>query len=208
MISIANCLGRLACGRVADVVVERGVSRASLVVAADACGAAAMLLFYASGASVGAALAGAAVVGFAYGMVWTLIPTVAADLFGRRYFGSNYALCLPSVVAGSVLFSTILAPTVYAAGVSVSPAFSRRTIDFSCFRGDAKRASSQVRGALRRGRRRRRRLLGQRMLRRDIFADGGRLLRRRALGRGPRRADAVLVRAARRRGRGERLRRA
>mmetsp|Transcript_27631 Transcript_27631/g.85347 ORF Transcript_27631/g.85347 Transcript_27631/m.85347 type:complete len:438 (-) Transcript_27631:17-1330(-) len=68
--------------------------------------------------------------------------------------------------------------------------------------------ADRVRGALRRGRRRRRRLLGQRVLRRDIFADGGRLLRRRALGRGPRRADAVLVRAARRRGRGGRLRRA
>ena len=118
LVSIANCLGRLGCGRVADGLVARGVPRPALMVAADVAGALSMLLLYATGESVGAALAGAACAGFAYGMIWTLIPTLASDLFGRQSFGSNYMLCLPAVIAGSVLFSTLLAPAVYAAAAA------------------------------------------------------------------------------------------
>jgi MFS family permease len=118
LVSIANCLGRLACGRVADSLVARGTPRPALMVAADLAGCLSMLFLYASGESVGAALAGAACAGFAYGMIWTLIPTLASDLFGRESFGSNYMLCLPAVIAGSILFSTLLAPAVYAANAS------------------------------------------------------------------------------------------
>lgn len=115
VVSIANCLGRLVCGRVADALVARGWPRPALMIAADAGGAAAMLLLWATGESVGAALLGTALAGWSYGMIWTLIPTLASDLFGNAHFGSNYMLCLPAVLSGSVLFSTVLAPKVYAA---------------------------------------------------------------------------------------------
>ena len=84
LVSIANCLGRLACGRVADSLVARGTPRPALMVAADLAGCLSMLFLYASGESVGAALAGAACAGFAYGMIWTLIPTLASDLTRQR----------------------------------------------------------------------------------------------------------------------------
>ena len=60
------------------------------------------------------ALIAAAVSGAAYGAIWTLIPTLAADLFGRKHFGANYALILPAVSLAAVLFSTLLAPAIYA----------------------------------------------------------------------------------------------
>lgn len=115
VVSIANGLGRLGCGALADGIVARGRPRALLVVAADLMGALAMLVFYASGTSVPTALIAAALAGAAYGALWTLIPTLAADLFGRQHFGSNYALILPSVSLAAILFSTVLAPAVYAA---------------------------------------------------------------------------------------------
>ena len=115
IVSVANGLGRLGCGALADRIVARGRPRALLVVAADLVGALAMLVFYASGTSVPTALVAAALAGAAYGAIWTLIPTLAADLFGRQHFGSNYALILPSVSLAAILFSTVLAPAVYAA---------------------------------------------------------------------------------------------
>ena len=45
-------------------------------------------------------------------------PGRESALFGRESFGSNYMLCLPAVIAGSILFSTLLAPAVYAANAS------------------------------------------------------------------------------------------
>ena len=36
-----------------------------------------------------------------------MIPTLAADLFGRKHFGANYALILPAVSLAAVLFSTL-----------------------------------------------------------------------------------------------------
>ena len=108
VVSIANGLGRLGCGALADGIVARGRPRALRVVAA-------VLVFYASGTSVPTALIAAALAGAAYGALWTLIPTLAADLFGRQHFGSNYALILPSVSLAAILFSTVLAPAVYAA---------------------------------------------------------------------------------------------
>ena len=114
VVSVANGLGRLGCGALADRIVQRGRPRAVLLVAADLAGALAMFLFFVSGTSVPMALIAAAVSGAAYGAIWTLIPTLAADLFGRKHFGANYALILPAVSLAAVLFSTLLAPTVYA----------------------------------------------------------------------------------------------
>ena len=45
--------------------------------------------------------------------MWTCIPTTTSDLFGLEHVGANYSLCLPVVILGSVLFSTLLAPSVY-----------------------------------------------------------------------------------------------
>ncbi|KAJ1458645.1 major facilitator superfamily domain-containing protein [Pelagophyceae sp. CCMP2097] len=114
LVSVANCLGRLLTGRLADAVVKRHLPRPVLLAVANLGGCAAMALMYAS-EGVGAAFCGILIAGLFYGMLWTLIPTLVADLFGERNFGSNYALCLPAVIAGSVFFSTYLAGETYAA---------------------------------------------------------------------------------------------
>jgi MFS family permease len=104
-VSVANGLGRLGCGALADKIVQRGRPRAVLLVAADLAGALAMFLFFVSGTSVPMALIAAAVSGAAYGAIWTLIPTLAADLFGRKHFGANYALILPAVSLAAAVYS-------------------------------------------------------------------------------------------------------
>lgn len=120
LVSIMNCLGRLATGRFADVLVARGTPRPALLVMSSVGGALAMAFLWATGTSVGCALVGIAVAGAAYGMLWTLIPTLASDLFGVKQIGGNSMLCLPTVLMGSVLYSTLLAPAVYKAH-SVQP---------------------------------------------------------------------------------------
>ncbi|KAJ8604333.1 hypothetical protein CTAYLR_002505 [Chrysophaeum taylorii] len=113
MVSVANCLGRLAAGRLSDALSRRGLPRTGLLVLTSAIACVAMLELYATGTSISLALVGVVAIGGAYGMLWTLIPTLTSDIFGMRRIGSNYMLTLPSVVLGSVLFSTVLASTVY-----------------------------------------------------------------------------------------------
>jgi len=115
LVGVANCLGRLATGRLADYIVKRKhMPRATLLVASNAGGALAMAVLYAS-ETIALAFFGLALAGFAYGALWTLIPTLVSDLFGDAHFGANYAVCLPAVILGGVIFSTYLASATYAA---------------------------------------------------------------------------------------------
>ena len=113
LVSVANCLARLAAGRAADALVRAGRPRPAILAAANLGAAASMVVLYATGASLPGAFAGAAAAGAAYGCMWTAIPSVASDLYGLAHVGANYSLCVPTIVVASLLFSTWLAPAVY-----------------------------------------------------------------------------------------------
>lgn len=113
LVSVANCLARLATGAAADGLVARGAPRPALLAAASAASCLGCLGLYATGGGLAAAFPFLAIVGGAYGSMWTLLPTTSSDLWGLAHVGANYSLCAPSVVVGSLVFATWLAPAVY-----------------------------------------------------------------------------------------------
>uniref|UniRef100_A0A7S3K327 Nodulin-like domain-containing protein n=1 Tax=Aureoumbra lagunensis TaxID=44058 RepID=A0A7S3K327_9STRA len=113
LISVANCLGRLGTGFAADRIATYGKPRTALLVLTALVGCFAMLVLYISRVNIGGALLGVIIAGASYGALWTLLPTITSDLFGLQRFASNYMLCLPFIILASLLFSTVLAATVY-----------------------------------------------------------------------------------------------
>lgn len=115
LVSVANCLGRLLTGIASDKLIsDGGIPRPTLLCVSASLASLSMLVLYSTGTSVHLGLLGVILAGASYGMLWTLIPTLVADFFGLARIGSNYMLCLPAVVLGSVFFSTLLASAVYA----------------------------------------------------------------------------------------------
>ncbi len=51
--------------------------------------------------------------GLVFGCHWTLVPAVASELFGLRYFASIYSTMQLFAAAGSYLLATLLAGTLY-----------------------------------------------------------------------------------------------
>lgn len=52
-------------------------------------------------------------VGFLYGGVWSVAPSVISEVFGLKHMGSNYGLVVPGATIGGLLFSTLLTADVY-----------------------------------------------------------------------------------------------
>ena len=64
---------------------------------------------------VGVLYLGTCLAGFAYGMMWALGPTVIKEIFGVRFFASNYSMMPAAPTLGSLVYSTVLASRFYEA---------------------------------------------------------------------------------------------
>eukprot|EP00243_Klebsormidium_subtile_P011987 TRINITY_DN706_c0_g1_i2.p1 TRINITY_DN706_c0_g1~~TRINITY_DN706_c0_g1_i2.p1 ORF type:complete len:601 (+),score=104.52 TRINITY_DN706_c0_g1_i2:271-2073(+) len=112
LISVANCLGRLAAGCWSEELLHKyGVPRPYFLVAASStmCLAQALLAY----ANLGALYSCVLLVGFSYGCHLSLLPTITSELFGLTHFGTLYNFFGLSMATGSFLLSTCLAGYFY-----------------------------------------------------------------------------------------------
>ena len=63
--------------------------------------------------SSGTIYAATLISGLSYGALWSLVPCIVMDLFGRKNYGTNYNLFAVAPALGSVLVSVVLAAGVY-----------------------------------------------------------------------------------------------
>ncbi|KAH8055633.1 hypothetical protein JL722_7972 [Aureococcus anophagefferens] len=110
LLSISNCLCRVAAGYASDRTAARGVPRSALL--------AAVSVAMAARTSWGSGLKGSVYVlsvlsGGAYGAVATVHPLVAADRFGVAHLGAIYASITTANGLGSYLGSNVLAARLY-----------------------------------------------------------------------------------------------
>ena len=59
--------------------------------------------------------------GFWYGSFWALIPSMTSELFGNRHVASNYGLIQLAVSSGSLVFSSLIAASVYTVAADDGP---------------------------------------------------------------------------------------
>ena len=117
LFSIANCLGRLAAGRVPDKLltgpsrVPRTVPFAALV--ASSAAAAALASAVPPGGSAAYIGAAALAAGAAYGGLQGIAPAVVSEVFGLKHFGANLALAAGAPAAGSYVFATLVSGKLY-----------------------------------------------------------------------------------------------
>mmetsp|Transcript_36581 Transcript_36581/g.112676 ORF Transcript_36581/g.112676 Transcript_36581/m.112676 type:complete len:546 (+) Transcript_36581:112-1749(+) len=110
VISIFNAFGRLAFGNLSEYF-RHTVPRTRFLVASVSilfCSYVALRL--AGGALIWPV---AATLGLGYGGLWGLQPAVVSDLFGPRDYGFKYACSALAAFLGSLLFSTLLAGSLY-----------------------------------------------------------------------------------------------
>eukprot|EP00750_Incisomonas_marina_P025132 INCI5329.1.p1 GENE.INCI5329.1~~INCI5329.1.p1 ORF type:complete len:660 (-),score=102.96 INCI5329.1:1171-3150(-) len=74
------------------------------------------------------------VCGLAYGMFWTLNPTLAAEISGLKHLGSNYAFLSLSPAAAGYAFNAGLAAHLYSRFAMVSPSGQSICCGMDCFR--------------------------------------------------------------------------
>ena len=111
LLSISNCLCRVAAGYASDRTAERGVPRSALLAAVSVAMAGAHLLGLP--ASKGSVYVLSVLSGGAYGAVATVHPLVAADRFGVGHLGAIYASITTANGLGSYLGSNVLAARLY-----------------------------------------------------------------------------------------------
>jgi hypothetical protein len=112
LISIWNFLGRLGAGYVSEVIArEHALPRPILLATAQAV----MAIGHASLAVgiPGALYAGSLLVGMGYGAHWAVAPATASELFGLKSFGLLYNFLSMAMPAGSLVFSGLIAGTLY-----------------------------------------------------------------------------------------------
>lgn len=51
--------------------------------------------------------------GFLYGSIWVILPSLCQDFFGMQYFATIYGISCSAAALGSLLFSTLLAGKIY-----------------------------------------------------------------------------------------------
>ncbi|XP_024524763.1 protein NUCLEAR FUSION DEFECTIVE 4-like [Selaginella moellendorffii] len=104
MISIWNFLGRVSGGFVSEWI-RICLSKAQLLMAFGH-------LFYAMAWPL-SLYVGSLLVGLSYGMHWAAFPSAVSELFGLKNFGSFYNFLTVSIPLGTILFSGVLAGSVY-----------------------------------------------------------------------------------------------
>ena len=63
-------------------------------------------------------IVGVTLAGLCYGAFWTLIPVVAADMFGLKSLGANYKVSTIGEAAGYLLLGRLLTSKLYQSAIS------------------------------------------------------------------------------------------
>ena len=71
--------------------------------------------------------------GLAYGMLWTLNPTLASEISGLKHLGANYAFLSLSPTAAGYAFNVGLAASMYAAYATEDTAGRHICCGMDCF---------------------------------------------------------------------------
>ncbi|CAM6013873.1 unnamed protein product [Sphagnum balticum] len=112
MISIWNFLGRLGGGYVSEIIARDYLMPRPILMAVAQAGMALGHVLLAIGCP-GSLYIGSLLVGFGYGSHWSVVPATASELFGLKNFGILYNVLCVSNPAGSLIFSGLIAGTLY-----------------------------------------------------------------------------------------------
>lgn len=112
LISIWSFLGRIGAGWASEIIVrDYAAPRAILLAVAQGLMAFGHLEFAMSWP--GSMYIGSLLVGFGYGCHWSISPATASELFGLKNFGALYNVLTIAVPIGSLIFSGVIAGTLY-----------------------------------------------------------------------------------------------
>ncbi|KAJ4830215.1 hypothetical protein Tsubulata_035749 [Turnera subulata] len=112
MISIWNFLGRIGGGYFSEVIVKEYAYPRPIAMAAAQLIMAIGHVFFAFGWP-GAMYIGTLLIGLGYGAHWAIVPAAASELFGLKKFGALYNFLTLANPAGSLVFSGLIASSIY-----------------------------------------------------------------------------------------------
>ncbi|MQL79336.1 hypothetical protein Taro_011768 [Colocasia esculenta] len=112
MISIWNFLGRVGGGYFSEIVV-RDYAYPRPIALAIAQVAMALGHFFLALAWPGAMYVATLLIGLGYGAHWAIVPAAASELFGLKNFGALYNFLTVANPAGSLVFSGLIASSIY-----------------------------------------------------------------------------------------------
>ncbi|XP_031490296.1 protein NUCLEAR FUSION DEFECTIVE 4-like [Nymphaea colorata] len=112
MISIWNFLGRVGGGYFSEIVVKEYAYPRPIALAVSQV---IMTIghFSVAMAFPGAMYIGTLLIGLGYGAHWAIVPAAASELFGLKNFGALYNFLTLANPAGSLVFSGLIASTIY-----------------------------------------------------------------------------------------------
>ncbi|CAL5228367.1 g11486 [Coccomyxa viridis] len=110
--SVSSCAGRLLLGYGPEALQhKRGVPRPVFLILISALTA--LVSLACAFATLPALIPAAVFAGLAFGAHWSLIPALASELFGLRFFASNYCLLQLAPALGGFALATELAGALY-----------------------------------------------------------------------------------------------
>ncbi|WCJ27456.1 Major facilitator superfamily protein [Euphorbia peplus] len=112
MISIWNFLGRVGGGYFSEIVVRDYAYPRPIAMAVAQFIMAIGHVFFAFGWP-GAMYIGTLLIGLGYGAHWAIVPAAASELFGLKKFGALYNFLTLANPAGSLVFSGLIASSIY-----------------------------------------------------------------------------------------------
>ncbi|XP_043703599.1 protein NUCLEAR FUSION DEFECTIVE 4-like [Telopea speciosissima] len=112
MISIWNFLGRIGGGYFSEIIV-RDYAYPRPVAMAVAQGIMAVGHFFFAMGWPGVMYVGTLLIGLGYGAHWAIVPATASELFGLKKFAALYNFLTLANPAGSLLFSGLIASSIY-----------------------------------------------------------------------------------------------
>ncbi|KAG4140106.1 hypothetical protein ERO13_D07G236100v2 [Gossypium hirsutum] len=112
MISIWNFLGRVGGGYLSEIIVRDYAYPRPIAMAVSQLVMAVGHVFFAMGWP-GAMYIGTLLIGLGYGAHWAIVPAAASELFGLKKFGALYNFLTLANPAGSLIFSGVIASSIY-----------------------------------------------------------------------------------------------
>uniref|UniRef100_A0A1J3DHL0 Putative transporter MCH1 n=1 Tax=Noccaea caerulescens TaxID=107243 RepID=A0A1J3DHL0_NOCCA len=112
MISIWNFLGRIGGGYFSELIVRDYAYPRPVAMAAAQLVMSVGHIFFAFGWP-GAMYIGTLLIGLGYGAHWAIVPATASELFGLKKFGALYNFLTLANPAGSLVFSGLIASSIY-----------------------------------------------------------------------------------------------
>lgn len=112
LISIWNFLGRIGGGYFSEIIVKDYAYPRHIAMAVAQFVMAVGHIFFAMGWP-GAMYIGTLLIGVGYGAHWAIVPAAASELFGLKKFGALYNFLTLANPAGSLVFSGLIASSIY-----------------------------------------------------------------------------------------------